>query len=96
MQLWLVERSHPKDQRELHFQDFFEFCPGFHGRLGILSGRTRSRSIRDDLILSLYTLSSIFKIFEEYLAFRVIFFKLAQSRALCGTLVWAYLNQYFQ
>ena len=54
VQHWLVERNHPKDQRELHFQDFFNSVQAFTDSDASLSGRTGSRLVCETLIIILF------------------------------------------
>ena len=82
VQLWLAERNHPKDQRELHFQDFFNSVQGFIDSDASLTGRTGSRLVRETLIIIL------FHPYTKY--FRNIlhkFFTSGQIRVLDGALV---------
>ena len=82
VQLWLVERNHLKDQRELHFQDFFNSVQGFMDYDASLSGRTGSRLVHETLIIIL------FHPYTKYLR-NILheFFTSGQIRVLDGTLV---------
>ena len=79
MQHWLVERNHPKDQRELHFQDFFNSVQAFTDSDASLSGRTGSRLVCETLIIILFHPHT-----NIWLIFGIEFLSSGQT----GTLVW--------